>query len=202
MLNSPNKGKLEVICGPMFSGKSEELIRRLRRATIAKQKVAVFKPAIDDRYSIEHIRSHNGATIDAFPIDDVRAILHDSKKQNYTVVGLDEVQFFSSEIIGIIFTLIDKGVRVVCAGLDLDFRGLPFGSMPTLLAIADRVLKLQSICTICTKNAHFTQRLVNNKPAKFDDPIIMVGAQEQYDARCRNCFRIDKAPQELWQNQP
>lgn len=186
----------------MFSGKSEELIRRLRRAIIAKQHVVVFKPAIDDRYGIEHIRSHNGSSIDAIPIDNVERILKEIEKYDYNVIGLDEVQFFSPEIIRIICTLVDKGLRVICAGLDLDFRGVPFGVMPTLLAIADEITKLRSICTKCGTDAHFTQRLVNNKPAKFDDPIIMVGAQEKYDARCRNCFVIDKAPTQLWQNQP
>lgn len=202
MLNSPKKGKLEVVCGPMFSGKSEELIRRLRRAIIAKQHVAVFKPAIDDRYGVEHIRSHNGATIDAFPIENPNLILKEIEKHHYSVIGLDEVQFFSQDILKVICALVDKGIRVICAGLDLDFRGVPFGSMPTLLAIADEITKLRSICTKCGQDAHFTQRLVNDKPAKFDDPIIMVGAQEKYDARCRNCFIIDKAPSLLWQNQP
>lgn len=202
MINSGKKGKLEVVCGPMFSGKSEELIRRLRRAIIAKQHVAVFKPAIDDRYGIEQVRSHNGASIEAYPIRDVQLILQEIEKHDYNVVGLDEVQFFAPEIITIICLLVDKGLRVICAGLDLDFRGIPFGSMPTLLAIADEVTKFQAICTKCSSNAHFTQRLVNNMPAKFNDPIIMVGAQEKYEARCRNCYIIDKAPAHVWQNQP
>jgi thymidine kinase len=201
MINSGKKGKLEVVCGPMFSGKSEELIRRLRRAIIAKQHVAVFKPAIDDRYGLEQVRSHNGTSIDAYPVEKVQLILQEIEKYDYNVIGLDEVQFFPAEIINVICTLVDKGLRVICAGLDLDFRGVPFGPMPTLLAIADEITKFQSICTKCNGNAHFTQRLVNNKPAKFDDPIIMVGAQEKYEARCRNCFIIDKAPG-LWQNQP
>src|SRR3990172_7354476 len=129
------KGKLEVICGPMFSGKSEELIRRLRRATIAKQQVAVFKHALDDRHTMEHISSHNGTRISAFPTDDASIILKNVTQKKITVVGIDEVQFFSHQIIAIICQLVDNGLRVIVSGLDLDFRGVPFGPIPTLLAI-------------------------------------------------------------------
>lgn len=185
-------GSLEVICGPMFSGKSEELIRRLRRAKIAKQKVAVFKHALDDRHDIEQITSHNGNTIAAHPIDNPEIIISTIANHNYSVIGIDEIQFFSHEIINVICMLVDNGMRIIVAGLDLDFRGIPFGPMPTLLALADKITKLQSICTSCGQDAHFTQRLVDNQPAKFDDPIIKVGAQEAYDARCRTCYQIDK----------
>ena len=185
-------GSLEVICGPMFSGKSEELIRRLRRAKIAKQNVAVFKPAIDTRYQLESITSHNGSKLDAHAIDDSSLIMQHVEKHNYTVVGIDEVQFFARDIVAVICALTDKRVRVLAAGLDLDFRGIPFGPIPTLLAIADKITKRQAICTVCGNDAIYTQRFVNNKPAQYHDPIVLVGAQETYDARCRNCYHMDK----------
>ncbi len=185
-------GILEVICGPMFSGKSEELIRRLRRAKIAKQSVAVFKHASDDRYDLEQITSHNGTKIKAYPAREASQIVQEINTHNYTVVGIDEVHFFSQKIVATICQLVDNGKRVVVSGLDLDFRGIPFGPMPILLAIADKITKLQSICNSCGQDAHFSQRLVNNEPAKFDDPIIQIGAQEAYHARCRQCYQIDK----------
>lgn len=189
-----HKGSLEVICGPMFSGKSEELIRRLRRAGIAKQKIAVFKPELDTRRGIDRVTSHNGSAMDAQPIDDLAKILERVAREDIEVVGIDEVQFFPHEIISVICSLVDAGKRVIVGGLDLDFRGIPFGPIPTLLAIADDITKLRSICTICCSDAHFTQRLVNNAPAKFDDPIIQLGAEEAYQARCRKCYSIDKKP--------
>lgn len=189
-----SKGSLEVICGPMFSGKSEELIRRLRRASIAKQKIAVFKPALDTRRGVDRVTSHNGSAIAAQPITALQDIMHHVDNEHIEVIGIDEVQFFPHEIINIISTLVESGKRVIAGGLDLDFRGVPFGPIPTLLAIADSITKLRSICTICCKDAHFTQRLVNNLPASFDDPIIMLGAEEAYQARCRNCYSIDKKP--------
>lgn len=187
-------GILEVICGPMFSGKSEELIRRMRRAKIAKQTVAVFKPSTDTRGSIEHVSSHAGSTIDALSVTNPSAIYEQVMNNNIAVVGIDEVQFFSNEIIVVICKLLDSNRRVIVGGLDLDFRGVPFGPVPTLLAVADKITKLQAICTECGQDAHFTQRLVNSSPAKYDDPIILVGAQEAYQARCRDCYRIDKFP--------
>jgi thymidine kinase len=188
-------GKLEVVCGPMFSGKSEELIRRLRRAKIAKQRVVVFKPALDTRYATEQIVSHNGMALDAYATDNPQDIIDHVIKHGIDVVGIDEVQFFPKEIINAICQLVALGKQVIVGGLDLDFRGVPFGPMPTLLAIADEVTKLQAICSKCGCNAHFSQRLVNGKPAKFNDPIILVGAQETYQARCRGCYSIDQAPQ-------
>jgi thymidine kinase len=188
------KGKLEVICGPMFSGKSEELMRRIRRAQIAQQKVIVFKPALDTRYAVEKIVSHSGSSYEAYPVDNAQALLDLTTQHNAHVIGIDEVQFFEPGVIAAICTLIDGGKRVLCAGLDLDFRGVPFGSIPTLLAIADTITKLSSICTACGNDAHFSQRLINDVPAKFHDPIIMVGAQESYQARCRSCFSIDQKP--------
>lgn len=187
-------GVLEVICGPMFSGKSEEMIRRLRRAKIAQQNVLTFKPSLDDRYAVTQVVSHNGSRLDAQPIEGVNDILMLAVENDIDVIGIDEVQFFDKGIVDIICKLIEAGKRVIVAGLDLDFRGVPFGCMPILLAIADSITKLQAICTKCGTNAHFTQRLVNGKPARHDDPVIMVGAQEAYQARCRNCFVIDKMP--------
>ncbi len=186
------QAKLEIICGPMFSGKSEELIRRLRRAIIARQKVKVFKPELDTRRGIDRVTSHNGAMIEAQPIAQIEDIL--SLADDAHVIGIDEVQFFSTDIINVICRLVDNGKRVIACGLDLDFRGIPFGPMPTLLAIADYITKLQSICTLCGIDAHFTQRLVNEQPARFDDPIIQLGAQEAYQPRCRSCYQIDKKP--------
>lgn len=184
------KGHLEVICGSMFSGKSEELIRRLRRAEFAQLTVEVFKPIIDNRKTVDHIHAHSGDRLAAQPLhhaEQLLATLHPETQ----VIGIDEVQFFNPEIVPIIFQLIDQGRRVIVAGLDLDFRGQPFGCVPTLLAYADSVTKLTAICMCCGKDAHFTQRLVNGRPARFNDPLIVIGAQECYQARCRNCYRIE-----------
>jgi thymidine kinase len=176
----------------MFSGKSEELIRRLRRAKIAQQSVIIFKPQIDNRYGLEFVVSHDGSKLDAKPLSNVHDILTITQEYNATVIGLDETQFFAPEIVNVICQLIQSGKRVIVAGLDRDFRGAPFGCMPSLLALADKVTKLQAICTQCGHDAHFSQRLIDGNPAKFDDPIIMLGAQEAYQARCRGCYSIDK----------
>ncbi len=186
--------QLEVICGPMFSGKSEELIRRLRRAKIAQQQVATFKHSLDNRHALECVVSHNGTKLEAYPIDTEEKILEVVQQHNITVIGIDEAQFFSSALIPIVCKLLERDRRVIVAGLDRDFRGIPFGCMPVLLAIADKITKLQAICTVCGIDAPLTQRLVNNKPAKHDDPIILIGAQESYQARCRQCYTIDKMP--------
>jgi thymidine kinase len=177
-------GSLEVICGSMFSGKSEELIRRLRRASIAKQNVQVFKPAIDQRYHQEKVTSHAGTAFDAVPVKNSREII-DCIAEETTVVGIDEAQFFDAEILDVVEDLVKRNIRVIVAGLELDFRGEPFGSMPTLMAKAEEVTKLQAICMICGEAASRTQRLVNGKPARYDDPIVIVGAAELYEARCR-----------------
>jgi thymidine kinase len=190
-----SKGSLEVICGPMFSGKSEELIRRLRRARIAKQEIMTFKPVIDTRYQTEYVVSHDGNMLNAQAIDSVEKVFELSTTHNIQVVGIDEIQFFQQEIIAVVCRLVDAGKRVIVAGLDLDFRGKPFGCIPTLLAVADTITKLQAICTECGDDAHFTQRLVNGQPARFEDPIILIGAQEAYQARCRGCYQID---QRVW----
>ena len=177
-------GRLEVICGSMFSGKTEELIRRVRRARIAKQKVQVFKPDIDTRYSIERVTSHNGQDFEAIPVKSPDAI-NAHLNPDTTVVAIDEAQFFDDAIVMVSAALADSGLRVIIAGLDMDFRGEPFGPMPALLAQADDVQKLHAICVSCGENASRTQRLVNGHPADYDDPIILVGASEAYEARCR-----------------
>lgn len=177
-------GRVEVICGSMFSGKTEELIRRVRRATIARQKVQVFKPEIDTRYITERVTSHNGMAFEAIPVADAADLLS-RVNDDTTVVGIDETQFFDPGIIQVIETIAARGIRVIVAGLDMDFRGEPFGPMPTLLCQADDIQKLHAICMVCGEDASRTQRLVNGAPADYDDPIIMVGASEAYEARCR-----------------
>jgi thymidine kinase len=184
-------GSIEVVCGSMFSGKTEELIRRLRRATIARQKVQVFKPAIDNRYTVEKVKSHAGMDIDAIPITQ-SAEIREHLDEDTTVVGVDEAQFLDEEIVPVVRALADRGVRVIIAGLDQDFRGEPFGSMPTLMAYAERVEKLTAICMVCGEPATRTQRLVNGRPARFNDPVVIVGAAEMYEARCRKHHEVPK----------
>ena len=177
-------GSIEVICGSMFSGKTDELIRRLVRATIAKQKVQVFKPVIDVRYAAEKVTSHAGANYDAIPVEkaaDIRTKLD----KDTTVVGIDEAQFMDTEVVEVARELAGRGVRVLVAGLDTDFRGEPFGSMPAFMSEAEKVDKLHAICMVCGDDASRTQRLVNSKPARYDDPVVIVGASELYEARCR-----------------
>jgi thymidine kinase len=177
-------GSIEVITGSMFCGKTDELIRRLRRATIARQKVQVFKPIIDDRYSIEKVTSHAGSEYAALPIQKAADLLT-LLDADTTVVGLDEAQFFDHEVIDIAQSLADQGIRVIAAGLDTDFRGEPFGPLPELMAKAEVVDKLHAICMVCGESASRTQRLVNGNPARYDDPVVIVGAAEMYEARCR-----------------
>ena len=184
-----HNGSIEVITGSMFSGKTDELIRRLRRATIARQKLQVFKPAIDNRYVVEKVTSHAGNHYDAVPIEKSADILS-NLDSGTTVVAIDEAQFFDNEIMEIAQTLADKGLRVIIAGLDTDFRGEPFGPMPTLMAQAERVDKLHAICMVCGEDASRTQRLVNGEPANYDDPVVIVGASELYEARCRRHHEV------------
>ncbi len=192
------RGRLEVICGSMFSGKTEELMRRLKRAEHARQGVLTIKHQIDNRSHSATIMSHDGHMRNALPIDGttvgVDKIL-ELANDSIDVIGVDEIQFFPNRILDIICQLVDEGKRVVVAGLDLDFRGEPFGIMPLLLTIADEVTKLKAICIVCAKDAHYTQRIVNGQPAGYDDSIIVVGASEMYQARCRNCYQIDKKPE-------
>jgi thymidine kinase len=189
MYNKPSSGWVEVICGSMFCGKTEELIRRVRRAQIARQKVQVFKPAIDTRYAKREVTSHNGMQVEAVPVEDV-AQLRTLIEPDTTVVALDEVQFFDDAIATLCEELSAQGKRVIAAGLDMDFRGEPFGPMPLLMARAERVDKLQAICVTCGGPASRTQRLIDGQPAAYDDPIILVGASEVYEARCRGCHKV------------
>ena len=192
-----NKGTLEVICGSMFSGKSDELIRQLKRSKIAQKPTVVFKHCLDDRTTIEYVVSHDGNKIPAFPIQDPQEILN-LLTPEIQVVGIDEAQFFSHELIDVILQLVEDKKHVIVAGLNLDFRAVPFGPMPTLMALADHVTKLSAVCIVCGDDAYFSQRLVNGKPAKYNDPLIKVGAQEAYQARCRGCYSIDK--KSVWQS--
>ena len=184
-------GSVEVICGSMFSGKTDELIRRLVRATIAKQKVQVFKPAIDVRYAVEKVTSHAGANFDAIPVEQA-ADIRTKLDADTTVVAIDEAQFMDAEVVTIARDLADKGIRVLVAGLDQDFRGEPFGPMPALMSHAERVDKLHAICMVCGDEASRTQRLVNGKPARYDDPVVIVGASEMYEARCRRHHEVPR----------
>ena len=182
-------GWVEVICGSMFSGKTEELIRRVRRAQIARQKVQVFKPSLDDRYTLEKVTSHNGMGLDATLLTEAREIL-DLVEPDTAVVAIDEVQFFDWTIARVCNTLAENGKRVIVTGLDMDFRGEPFGPMPLLMAEAERVDKLSAICVVCGAPASRTQRLIDGQPASYDDSVIMVGASEVYEARCRHCHQV------------
>jgi thymidine kinase len=178
-------GWLEVICGPMFSGKSEEMIRRLRRAEIAGQRVVIFKPRIDDRYDADDVVSHAGIRMRGVPVGSVAELV--ARSTGHEVVGIDEVQFFDASIVDAALRLADGGVRVVAAGLDQDFRRLPFGPIPELLAHAEFADKLQAVCHRCGGPATTTQRLVDGVPAHYSGDTIVVGAAEQYEARCRGC---------------
>jgi thymidine kinase len=177
---NPHAGSLEVICGSMFSGKTEELIRRLRRAEIAKQKVAIFKPAIDARYSNDHIVSHNEQKLRSFPVRSAKEILQNSDEAQ--VIGIDEGQFFDADLVEICNQLAEEGKRVIVAGLDMDYRGKPFEPMPQLMAIAEQVTKTQAVCVQCGEPASYTQRLTDAKER------VVVGAKNIYEARCRKCY--------------
>jgi len=187
-------GWIELICGSMFSGKTEELIRRVRRAKIARQMVQVFKPAMDTRYTMEAVTSHNGLGVDAVPVQSAAEIEKQIRTET-TVVAIDEVQFFGWEVTELCQKLADRGVRVIAAGLDMDFRGEPFGPMPVLMAQAESVEKLQAICVVCGNPASRTQRLINGQPAAYDDPVILVGGSESYEARCRKCHQVPRKSQ-------
>lgn len=185
-------GSITVVCGSMYAGKSEELIRLARRALYAKKKVQVFKPSIDDRYHQSMVVTHEGVQHNAIPVKNV-AELRSSIDSDTQVVCIEEAQFFDSSLIDLCVKLADSGIQVICAGLDQDFRRMPFGCMPQLLAAADEVVKLRAICMSCGKPASHTYRMVDGKPASWDDPIILIGATEAYEARCRNCFEIRSA---------
>ena len=177
-------GRIECITGSMFSGKSEELIRRIRRVLYAKQKIVVFKPEIDQRYKKQSVVTHNGRSVDAISIghsNEIRGYITD----DIDVVAIDEAQFFDDGLVDVIQNIAKSNIRVIVAGLDMDFTGNPFEPMPHIMAIAEQVTKLNAVCTVCGGIASRTQRLINGAPAHIDDPLILVGADESYEPRCR-----------------
>lgn len=182
-------GWVETISGCMFAGKTEELIRRIKVLEFAKKNILVFKPAIDNRYSDTQVVSHAGSSVDSIVISHSREIL-DYVKDDTDVVAIDEVQFLDEEICEVCDILADRGIRVMAAGLDTDFRGEPFGPMPKLITQAEFVTKLTAVCNKCGAPATRTQRIINGQPAHYDDPIILVGAAESYEARCRHCHQV------------
>lgn len=185
-----HEGWIEVVVGPMFSGKSDELIRRIKRALIARQRVVVFKPRLDDRYHATDVSSHDGRRAEAIPVRDSKEMQAQLSDPLPDVVAIDEAQFFDAGLIGIVLELANRGVRVICAGLDMDFKAEPFGIMPELLTRAEYVEKLFAVCPVCGAPATRTQRFVNGKPARYDDPVILVGASESYEPRCRKCHTV------------
>jgi thymidine kinase len=196
MFHGSRPGSIEVIAGVMFSGKSEELIRRVRRAIIARRKVQVFKSHLDARYAgLYRISSHDGLEIDAAPVDTAGEIFR-LVRPDSEMVAIDEAQFLDPEIVDVSSTLAARGVRVVLAGTDTDFRGEPFGPMGALMAIAELVDKLRAICVVCGDLACRNQRLIDGRPARYDSPTIMVGGRESYEARCRHCHRVPRADED------
>jgi thymidine kinase len=192
MYHGSRPGWIEVITGVMFSGKSEELIRRVRRAIIARRKVQVFKSHLDARYAgLFSVATHDGREIEATPVDQAGEIFR-LVRPDTELVAIDEAQFLDPEIVTVASALAARGVRVVLAGTDTDFRAEPFGAMGDLLAIAESVDKLQAICVICGDLATRNQRLVDGKPARYDSPTILVGGRETYEARCRHCHRVPR----------
>jgi thymidine kinase len=187
----PRGGWIEVICGSMFCGKTEELLRRVRRAVIARQRIQVFKPPIDHRYGVSRVASHNGLAWDSEAVSSSGEIL-ERLKPDTTIVAIDEVQFFDEDVASVCHQLAQRGLRVICAGLDLDFRGEPFGPMPRLMAQAELLDKLHAICVVCGAPASRTQRLIDGQPARFSDPVIVIGASEKYEARCRDCHQVPR----------
>ena len=186
-------GWMEVVAGSMFSGKTEELLRRVRRATIARKRVQLFKSHLDDRYAgLWHISSHDQRTFEAIPVDSSAQILLrlDPMAQ---VIAIDEAQFLDAGIVQVASSLADRGRRVILAGIDSDFRGEPFGPMPQLMAVAEMVDKLHAICVLCGSPASRNQRLIGGKPAPYDSPTIMVGVADSYEARCRACHIVPRA---------
>ena len=192
MVENRKFGWIECICGSMFSGKSEELLRRIKRGVIAKQNVLLFKPSIDNRYDENRVSTHNGNSYDSISIEKSSDILNFVKDTKYDIIGIDEIQFFDNDIVKIINKLADDGIRVIVAGLDMDFKAEPFHPMPEIMAISEMVTKLHAVCNKCGKEASRSQRLINGKPAKYDDPIVVIGASESYEARCRHCHEIER----------
>ena len=192
MFHGTKPGWIEVISGVMFAGKSEELIRRVRRAVIARKKVQVFKSHLDDRYGgVYTVTSHDGTIVEAEPINASVEIMQRLKPET-EVIAVDEAQFLDGGIVTVANTLADRGIRVMLAGTDSDFRGEGFGAMPQLMAAAEIVDKLQAICVVCGGPATRNQRLINGRPAPYDSPTIMVGGREAYEARCRHCHVVPR----------
>jgi thymidine kinase len=190
MLREGREGWIEVVTGVMFSGKSEELMRRVRRAIIARRTVQVFKSHLDDRYSgIRHVSSHDGEKIEAFPVSNSRDVA-ELLKPDTQVVAVDEVQFMDPGLVAVANSMADSGLRVILAGTDMDFRGEPFGPLGELLAIAERIDKLHAICVVCGDLATRNQRLIDGVPASAEGPTIQVGGSESYEARCRSCHVV------------
>jgi thymidine kinase len=202
MFHGARPGWIEVIAGVMFSGKSEELLRRVRRAVIARKRVQLFKSHLDERYGgVQRISTHDGSQVDAIPVDSSGEIMR-RVRNDTEVVAIDEAQFLDEGIVAVAGALADRGIRVVLAGLETDFRGEPFGAMPQLLAVAEIVDKLHAICIVCGGPATRNQRLVNGRPAAYDSPTILVGGSESYEARCRHCHlvpRVDENQGRLFQ---
>ena len=192
MIENRKFGWIECICGSMFSGKSEELLRRIKRGVIAKQKVLLFKTSIDNRYEENKVSTHNGNSYESVNIDKAEQIYEYINDEKYDIIGIDEVQFFDDKIVEVINKLADNGVRVIVAGLDMDFKAEPFHPMPEIMAISEMVTKLHAVCNKCGKEASRSQRLINGEPAKYDDPIVVIGANESYEARCRHCHEIKR----------
>jgi thymidine kinase len=186
-------GRLTVVCGSMYAGKTEELIRRARRALYARKAVQVFKPILDDRFHESMVVAHMGARHEAVAVSGVAA-LRDAVRPDTDVVCIEEAQFFEPSLVALCVELADSGKEVVVAGLDQDFRRQPFGPMPGLMCAADEVLKLHAICMRCGNEASHTYRTVDGRPAHWGDPVVLVGATETYEARCRACFRIRGEP--------
>ena len=192
MYHGTRPGWIEVIAGGMFSGKSEELIRGVRRAVLAKKKVQVFKSHLDDRYGgIYSVTTHDGIAAEAHPVISATEIMR-LVRPDVSVIAIDEAQFLDDGIVDVASALADRGVRVILAGTDTDFRGEPFGAMPHLMAIAEIVDKLHAICVVCGDPACRNQRLIDGRPAPWNSPTIMVGGSAAYEARCRHCHRVPK----------
>lgn len=193
MYQSYRDGWIETISGCMFAGKTEELIRRIKVLEFAKKEIMVFKPKIDNRYSDSKVVSHAGSSVESHVISDASEIL-DMVKPTTQVVAIDEAQFFGDNICDVANELADRGIRVMCAGLDTNFKGEPFGPMPLLITEAEFVTKLAAVCNKCGAPATRTQRIINGHPASYNDPIILVGASESYEARCRHCHEVPDKP--------
>ena len=192
MIENRKFGWIECICGSMFSGKSEELLRRIKRGVIAKQKVLLFKPSIDNRYEENMVSTHNGNSYESVNIDKADQIYDYIIDKKDDLIGIDEVQFFDEKIVEVINKLADDGIRVIVAGLDMDFKAEPFHPMPEIMAVSEMVTKLHAVCNKCGKEASRSQRLIDGEPARYDDPIVVIGASESYEARCRHCHEIKR----------